>query len=282
MLAEFKHTLRRLRGSIIGWSVGVALYGLMMALFFSSMSKIENLEDFYAMLPEEMFAFFGNLHAIGTPVGYIDVYFFSYLHVIVGILAISAGTGLLAGDEEKGTLDLVLAHPVSRAGLFWGRLLGLATALAIILTAGWLSWVLPAGSVGFDLSRLQILRPFLPLFAVLLLFAAAAMLLSMAVPSARIAAMLTGALLVGNYLLQGLSNMNEKLQPAMKYTPLEYYQAGMAIEGINGSWLAGLLLTALLLAAGAWLLFHRRDIRVGGERSWKLPALRKRSRLKSV
>jgi len=271
MPAEFKHTLRRLRGQIIGWAAGVALYGLMMAFLFPSVGQMENMEQYLSIFPEEMFAFFENLYAMGTPLGYLDVYFFAYMHLIIGIVAISAGAGLLAGDEEKGVLDLVLAHPVSRTGLFCGRLLGLAAALAVILAAGWLSWLLPAGYVGLELNAWQLLRPFLPLFAVLLFFAALALLLSMLLPAARMAGMLTGALMVGNYLLMGLANLNDKLRPLMKFTPLEYYQGGLAVEGINGSWLAGLFLAALLFAAGAWLLFIKRDIRVGGERSWQWP-----------
>ena len=34
MFAEFKHTLRRLRGQIIGWSIGLALYGLIRVSIF--------------------------------------------------------------------------------------------------------------------------------------------------------------------------------------------------------------------------------------------------------
>ncbi len=275
MLAEFKNTLRRMRGQIIGWSVGVALYGIFMAFFYPSILEMGDMwEEYISIFPEAMLAFFENMYAIATPMGYLDVYFFSYMHLIVGILAISAGAGLLVGDEEKGVLDLVLAQPVSRTKLFFGRLLGLLTSLGIILTAGWLSWALPAGSVGLDLSWLQLLRPFLPLFAVLLLFAVMALLLSMVVPAARIAGMITGAVLVGNYLLLGLSNINDKLQPIMEYTPLRYYQGGNAIDGLKGSWLAGLLLAALPLIAGAWLLFKQRDIRVGGERSWKFLTLK--------
>ncbi len=280
MLAEFKHTLRRLRGPVVGWALGVALYGLLMALMFPSIKQIENLEEFMSLYPEEMTAFFENLYAMATPMGYLDVYFFAYMHLVIGILAISGGAGLLAADEERGILDLVLAHPVSRTGLFWGRFLGLAVALALILAAGWLSWVLPAGSVGFELTPFEILLPFLPLFAVLLFFAALALLLSMLVPAARSAGMLTGAVLVGNFLLIGLSNINDDLEPLMKFTPLYYYQGGLAVEGLEGSWLGGLLLAALLLAAVAWLLFLHRDIRVGGERSWVLPRIGRRFRLR--
>lgn len=274
MMVELKHTLRRLRGSIIGWAVGIGVYGLLMAFFYPSMVGLGDMTDeFIAMFPEAIFAFFENLYMIGTPMGYLDVYYFSYLHLVIGILAVSAGAGLLAGDEEKGILDLVLAHPVSRTGLFFGRLLGLVTALVLILMVSWLTWVLPASTVGLELSPLEFLFPFLTLLAVLLLFAAIALFLSMVLPSARAASMATGALLVGNYLLLGLANIDERLEAVSSYTPLYYYQGGAAVEGLHGGWLAGLLAAALLVTAGAWFLFLRREIRVGGERSWGLPRL---------
>ncbi len=236
MWAELKHTLSRMRGQILGWSIGVALYGVMMAVLFPTVTGIEDLTELYASFPEELMVFFGDLMNLNTPRGYLDTYFFSYMQLIIGILAISAGAGLLVGDEEKGILDLVLAHPVSRTALFWGRLLGLAVALIIVLLAGWLSWAIPAGSVGLELSWIELLLPFLPLFAVLMLFAALALLLSMVLPAGRIAGMLTGALLVGNFLLSGLSKISEDLQPAMDLTPLRYYQGGQAVEGLNWGW----------------------------------------------
>lgn len=275
MWAEFKHTLRRMRGQIIGWSIGIALYSLMMVVLYPAVTDIEDLTALYESFPKEMMVFFGagDIMMLNTPRGYLDTYFFSYMQVIIGILAISAGASMVTGEEENGTLDLILAHPVSRTALFWGRLLGLAVALMIVLLAGWLCWVIPAEQVGLGLGWIELLRPFLPLFAVLLFFAATALLLSMLLPAGRIAGMLTGALLVGNFLLAGLSQLSENLEPFMDLTPLAYYQGGRAIEGLNWGWLAGLLAASLALALAAWLLFRRRDIRVGGERAWKIPRL---------
>jgi ABC-2 type transport system permease protein len=273
MWAEFKHTLRRMRGQIIGWSIGVGLYGLTMALFYPSVTQMAGLEEMLSSYPKEMLAFFENIQSFTTPAGYMDTYYFAYMHLIIGILTISAGASLVVGDEENGILDLLLAQPVSRSALFWGRLLGLAVATVIILLTGYLCWTIPAPSVGLDLTWLQLLWPVFPLLAVLLLFGTLALLLSMVLPAARIAGMVTGALMVGNFLLMGLSNINDDLEPVMKLTPLAYYQGGMAVDGLNWGWLAGLLTAALLFAVAAWLLFRRRDIRVGGERSWKMPKL---------
>jgi ABC-2 type transport system permease protein len=79
---------------------------------------------------------------------------------------------------------------------------------------------------------------------------------------------------VANYLLIGLSNLNDELKPIMEYTPLKYYQGGAAIDSINWEWLAGVVGVTVLLALLSWWRFQRRDIRVGGEGGWSLPSLR--------
>lgn len=270
MFAEFKHTLRRLRGQIIGWSLGLGLYSLFMALFWDTVLEMEGLQEMIANYPPEMAAFFGGMTAITTPAGYMNTYYFSMMPVIVGVFAVIAGAGLLATDEEKGILDLVLTYPISRTLLLWSRWLALSLGLAIIMVVGWLGWYLPSLGTSMDLSAVAFLLPFLSLFAVLMLFAALALFLSMVLPATRLAATLAGVFLVGNYLLVGMANLNESLQKVVQATPLHYYQGGYAVDGIDWRWLAGLLGTALLLTVAGWLLFLRRDIRVGGERNWRL------------
>jgi ABC-2 type transport system permease protein len=230
-----------------------------------------DVKDFLQNYPQEMIAFFGMVDGLDTPKGYLDTFYLAYLPVIVGIFSVGVGASLLVGHEEKGILDLIMAHPISRPALFWGRLLGLAVATIVILLAAWLSWIVPIGGPGLGLSWIELLRPFVPVFAVLLLFGTLALLLSFALPSARTAAMVSGALLVGNYLLIGLANMSEALQPLVRLTPFYYFQGGDAIAGLRWGWLAGLLAVSLAFAVAGWALFQRRDIRVGGERSWHLP-----------
>ena len=273
MFAEFKHTLRRLRGQIIGWSVGLALYTVLMAGIYEDIAQI----DMNAMLeyyPAEMMAFFGDaIQSLNTPWGYLDTYFFNYMTIILGIFVVGACAGLLVGDEERGILDLVLAHPVSRSSLFLGRLLGFTTALILILAVCWLCWVLPSGSTGMDLTWIEFLRPFVSLVSPLLLFGMLALLLSMLLPASKVAGMVTGGLLVGNYLVVGLANINEDLKAIVEYTPLHFYQGGKAVTSLNWGWFGGLMAVAVLLTLAAWLFFQRRDIRVGGEGGWRMPVL---------
>jgi ABC-2 type transport system permease protein len=273
MFAEFKHALRRLRGRIIGWSIGVGLYSLMMVFLYDAVLEMMDLTELLDAYPPEMMAFIGvtDAHAIMTPAGYLEAYFFNYMTLIIGIFVIGAAVGMLVGDEERGVLDLVLAHPISRTALFGGRALALVVATGVILLVNWLIWAIPGSQTQLNLTWWEFLLPFVPLLAQLLLFGALALLLSFLLPSARLAGMLTGGLLVGNYLLMGLSRLDERLEGAVRLTPLYYYQGGAAVDGLEWGWLAGTLAVALLFTAASWILFSRRDIRVGGEGSWKLP-----------
>ncbi len=269
-ITEFKQTLRRLRGQILGWGIGLALYGLMMGALFASIISMEGLEEMLASYPPEVMAFFGDAISMTTPAGYFGTYYSSYMPVILGIFAVSAAAALLAGDEERGTLDLVMAYPVGRGALFWGRALGFAVALGLILLIGYLGWLAALPVSGMDISPLELLRPFVPLYALMLLFGALSLLLSLLLPSARMASMTAGGLLVANFLLMGLANLSDSLRPIVELTPFHFYQLGDAMDGFKWGWALGLLAVSLLLAAAARLLFGRRDIRVGGERGWSL------------
>jgi len=261
-----------MRGQIIGWSIGIAVYGLLMAGLYDSISEIEGIQEMMEQYPPELMAFFGGAIDIVTAKGYLNTYYFMYMHLIIGIFAIGAGASLLVGDEEKGLLDLIVSHPISRTALFWGRFAGITATTLIILLVGWLSWLLPSGGSGLDLTWIEFLRPFLPLFAILMLFSTLALMLSMLIPSGRMAGWLSGLVLIGNFLLLGLGNINDELKPIMDVSPLHFYQGGEAITEINWVWFFGLLGVSLLFTLVAWWRFQQRDIRVGGEGGWNLPA----------
>ena len=148
----------------------------------------------------------------------------------------------------------------------------MSLAVMLVLLISWAGWVLPPQRANMGLSALQMLYPFLPLFAMLELFGTLALALSLVLPSARMASMVSGVLLVGNYFLMGLSNLNDDLKEIVRYTPAHFYQGGWAVNGLKWTWLAGLMGAAILLALIAWLAFLKRDIRVGGEHSWEAAA----------
>lgn len=274
MSTLFRYTLTRFRGQILGWGVTLALLGAYLMSFYDTMAaQQEQLMRLFKNYPPELLAFFGDIGTIFKPEGYLTVEFFSYMPLVIGIYAVLAGSGLLASDEENGTLDLVLAHPVSRTELFVGRLLAFITATVGILAITWLGFIVAMNWSTMNVGWGEMALPFLSLLAVLLLFGTLALLLSMVLPSRRMAAMTAGFLLVASFFITSLARIDEDLRAVAKFSPLNYYQSGEAILGLNGVWFGGLLAAAVLFALLAWWRFQRRDIRVGGEGGWQWPAL---------
>ena len=106
---EFTHTLRRLRGQILGWGIGLALYGVLMGLLFDAMQTMVGIEEMLASYPPELMAFFGDVMTMNTPAGYFGVYYASYLPLIVGIFICAAAAGVLA----------LMGSAVALAALAW-------------------------------------------------------------------------------------------------------------------------------------------------------------------
>jgi ABC-2 type transport system permease protein len=279
MKTTFRYTFAWMRGQIVGWGTGIAVLGLIVVPFYK-VFMVDQQEDFLNMIesyPPEFLAFFGgDAAALLTPEGFLGMYSFSMLPVIIGIFAVMAGSGLLANDEENGRLDLILAYPVGRSQLFWGRAGAFAAALAGILVIGWLGFCALLGSSGLPLTWGEMALPFLPVLAQGLVYGALALLLSMVLPSRSMAAMGAGIVMVASYFLSSLSSINEKLAAIARLLPYDYFQGGEALNGLRMDWLLGLLVVSLVLMVLTWLLFLQRDIRLGGEGSWHLPVLNRR------
>ena len=272
MLTVFRHTLRRFRGQIIGWGIALALLSmLLISMYDSFAAEQEQLDELLGLYPPEIAAFFGDFGSMfSSPEGFVSIEFFSYAPLILGIFAVLMGSGLLVSDEESGTLDLILAHPVSRTALFLGRLLAFVVATVVILAIVWLGMIVPMSWSSVDIGWDRLLRPLLSLLAQLLVFSTLSLLLSMLLPSRRMAATAGGLLLVTSFFITGLAEINKDLEAISKLSPLNYYQTLDAFDGLNSEWLAGLIIAAVIFTALAWWRFQRRDIRVGGEGGWRL------------
>jgi ABC-2 type transport system permease protein len=272
MLIILRHMLIRQRGAILGF--GLALFLLAWPILYAYevvAREQEKISEFAQNFEGIISGLGGDVNNLGSPTSYLSMRYFSLLPLILGVWAVLAGSGLLAADEENGTLDLVLAHPVSRTSLFLGRWLAFACAVVLILGIAWLGLVVQIHRYPFPASAAAVLRPFLSLLAVLLFFGNLALLLSMVLPSRRLASATATVVLVAGYFLNMLARVDPRLEPFARFSPLQLYQSGEAITGLNVGWLSWLLLGAAVWGGLAWYCFERRDIRVAGEGVWRWP-----------
>ncbi|RZO18920.1 MAG: hypothetical protein EVB09_00205 [Verrucomicrobiaceae bacterium] len=272
-----RYSFRRSVWTILGWGIPLMLLGIITIPFYDLVAENERqLRPVLESLKPLVKTFIGGEEAeqIFTPQGFISLRYFAFLPVILGIYGSVSGSGLLAADEERGILDFVLAHPVSRGQFFWGRVIAFTFSLSCIIGLGWLGlWigVAKAGSMNFP--TFQLLLPYLSVFAVTWFFACFSLALSMCVPSRSSAAMISGIVVLGGYIITTLSKAIKGLESWAVFSPLTYFQSN-AMTGLELVPFFKLLLVAFFLLFLARTGFGLRDIRVAGDGGWKLPFIR--------
>ena len=216
------------------------------------------------------------MDAMGTPIGWLDVEYFSFLPLIIGLFVTGVGANMLARDEEDGNLDLILAHPVSRTALFWGRFLANTLVIIILLLISWASLLLTmTWSENFSIPAFDLLLPFVSMFGIMLFFMSLSLLFGMLLPARSMARMLSGMLVGASFFITLVSAAVEELEPVADFSPLAYLETATAIkDGLSLNWFGMFIAFNLVLTLIAWQLFQRRDIGVGGEGSWRLHNLK--------
>jgi len=260
----FLKTLRDLRGQILGWGLGIGSLGWMIiALYPSFKDQMAVYADLIASFPPALTAFFGDMSNLGDWSGWLNVEFFSWVPPILAVFAVAVGTGLIAGEEEKGTLDLLLSQPIHRWRVVAEKSAALVAATVLIVLLAAVCMIAGSVAVGEtkDLARLTLAT--LDIAPVTLASGAFALMASVVLRRKRLATATAVIVVVGSWFLDALGKAVNVLKPYRPFTLFHYYNGGTVMskgmEWGNAGVLLGL--TALFFAVSL-IAFQRRDIAI--------------------
>jgi beta-exotoxin I transport system permease protein len=145
----FLKSLRDQRRTLVGWSIGVVALVLLMSAIWPTFRDMPDLKQFLANYPKQFGRLF-NVDAMLSGSGYLNAELFSImLPVLFVVFGIARGARLIAGEEEAGTLEVLLVTPVSPVRLLLQQAAALATSLAALGTVLFVS--VAASSALFDM-----------------------------------------------------------------------------------------------------------------------------------
>jgi ABC-2 type transport system permease protein len=261
----FLKTLYDQRKAVLGWSLGLGALGLFAVLFYPSVKEAGAYYDqMLQLMPQEYMAFLGNITSFTQVDGYMTASLMVYLPLVLAIYAIGLGVGLVTGEVESGTMDLLLAHPLPRWRVVLEKYAAMATALfAICLIFGLtlLAGGLMIRSQTPDVPPIRWLLAGLNVFPLTLFFGSVAFALACAVRGRAAAVATATTIAVGSFMLNGLVPISERLQPLEKWTIYYWYTASKPFtDGIILGHVL-ILLGLCLLCLGAGIVgFGRRDV----------------------
>lgn len=257
-------TLRERRRSLLWWSLGLLALVALNIAFYPSIRGDTSINDYVKDLPESLRGLFaGGELDIASPAGYLNSQIYALMApLILLIFAVGAGADAVAGEEERGTLDFLLAHPLRRRHYVVQRVLALTALVAglsaVLLATVWLGSLAVDLEIGF--ARVVAASASVGLLA--LLFGVLALAAGSVWPGRARAIAVAAGVAVAAWLLDGLGQAVDVLDAWRPLSP--YYQAigrNPLREGAPWSGWGALAAATALLAAVAAAGLERRDLR---------------------
>jgi ABC-2 type transport system permease protein len=254
-------SLRDARIAILGWGIGL---GLLMYVVLIAVKQVVATAAARAALASlaSSFTWLAEPVSIGTPGGYAT-WKYGPTVLILAIWPLLVGSRMLRGEEERGSLDVLLSLPKSRLSValqkvaaMWTALAAMGLLIALLVYAGGQS---TSATYGFGGSVLFALN----LILACGVFGSISLFLSQFTQERRTASGITGGLLVFFIILDMVHRVIPNTEWISRLSPVYYYNLSKPLipsYGTNAVALLILVGISLVLTTAAVALFVTRDV----------------------
>jgi ABC-2 type transport system permease protein len=254
-------TLRDYRVAILGWGIGM---GLVVVSPMASVAALVTTPQAREQLVSiaQTFAWNADAIAVDTIGGYatfkIGVFIF-----LIAVWPLLAGSRMLRGEEDRGSMDVLLSLPRPRLRVALEKLAAMWTALVLMgVLIGLLAYA-GGQKFGADFGLGGGLLFGLNLALICAVFGGLALLISQFTQERGPAAGWTGALLLIFIVLDMVHRVVPSTEWISRLSPIYYYNLSKPLvpgHGADpGAMVVQLALATLISGAGIWL-FVRRDV----------------------
>ncbi|MBE0410323.1 MAG: ABC transporter permease subunit [Anaerolineales bacterium] len=259
------HEIKIRRGAIIGWTIGLAAFILLYVTVYPTLPA-----EYYE-IPIEEIEFYRaiGVTSMATFEGYLLSIVFNILPLLAGIFGITLGVGVLAGEEDSGTLELLAALPLSRVQLVLAKVVALAiTVFLVMLIVGLIVmgvFMAIQDQIETTVTATDMFMVTLIHWLITFVFATIGLFVGAYLPNRRASLSVSFVLLVIAFFGNNLAGMTPSLEPFQPLTPSYYFDNIVRILVGENAW--GDVLVLLAMAVGFLLLalisFQKRNLTVG-------------------
>ena len=253
-------TLSEHQGLLIGTGALMFYMGLLMGPLWGFIP--EDFKDFVDQFPDALLAMVGGAN-MSTAAGFYQAEIFAITGPIaIIVLTVSIGARALAGEEEKHTMGLLLANPISRSTVVREKALAMviyAFTFGFIAFLGvWVGDLIGGVGLGFS----QIAGTTILLTMLGLVYGGVALMVTAATGKRTLGVYAAAGLALVAYFMASFLPVREQYAGWARLSPFHYYLGSDPL--VNGmSWGHGGVLAGLSLGLVALSipLFQRRDLR---------------------
>ena len=250
------------RRSAIVWALALLALTASVLAVWPAMNESGSLDSLTKGLSPELIAALG-LGSLASPAGFLNGNLFALLLPLVfGVLGIMHTNALTAADEDAGRLELLLALPVSRVGVYLSRFVAVALVLAVNALLVGATVLFGAPAFDMELETEGVIAATLSLYLLALLHAGLVLALAgVGLRGGVVLAISFGVLVLG-YLAHALLPMIESVSKLSGLSPWHWALGESPLEnGYDWTGSGMLLASAALLVVIGLIGVRRRTIR---------------------
>jgi ABC-2 type transport system permease protein len=256
--------LRRRRLSLFWWCLGVIVLVVLTLAFYPTIRDQQaELNKSFGNLSPAVTDLFSDTGEFFSPVGYLSSQiFYLMLPLILSMYAVGLGASLLAREEQSGTLELLLARPVSRTRVLLAKAAAGVILVGIVGLAGLLTTVMLAQVVDISVSGGDIVFTTLIAWLFSLILGGLAFALTAVGQFARRASIGLAALIgFAGYITTSFEGRIHWMEWVSRCLPFHYYHPADMLSG-QRPWAVLICFTTVILIFGSIGIvgFRRRDI----------------------
>lgn len=254
------------RRGLVWWLVGlVALAGITVAFWPSLERDADSFIQLFENLPDGFLAAFGVEDAaeLVTPVGFINSRLYGSIGTLIVIFfAISMGTQALAGEEDRGTMDLLLSHPIARRRIVLEKWLSMGTLTALLALTLLVVLLLSNPAFGLEFTMLGMLAANGGLALIGIFFGTLALAIGALTGNRGLTIGVSAGAAIATFFVHGLAPLVDSIAWTQKLSPFYWFLGSTPLENGFDPLFIGLLAGIAVALAVALLAFERRDVSV--------------------
>jgi len=248
---------------VLGWAAFAGIWPAMYVALYPSIGALGELEKMLDQFPPAIREFFASSSLnLSTPEGFLNMELFTFVAplLVLAYTVVVCG-GATAGEEEKGTLDLLLANPVPRWRIIVEKSAAFVIGTVVIGIGMWIGAALGALAVDIDLDMWLVGQAIAS--ACLLGFALGGVALALGALTGRrwLAAGVSLMIVIAGFFLNGLGALVDWLEPWRPISPFYQYIANDPLSnGLDAGNVLVLVAWAVMGGTVAVIAFERRDL----------------------
>lgn len=253
-----KAALDRSRATMIS-AILVAFYGGIAIVSYNAFG--DTMVDLVENMPPALASLYGTND--GTPVGMAIGAIYSIIApAVVLAYAIGGGTGAAIGEESKGSLDLLLANPLSRTSVTLSKAAVVAIGVILIAVGTWLGILVATQFVGDGIGDRDMLALTVMLIGLGWMFGSFAMAISGWTGKSILGTGIAAGVAVVSWLMTTVLAVDETFATISQYTPWHLYDGNDPIaNGIDWLSLGVMVGATAILTYVALVGVNRRDLK---------------------